>query len=360
MDIVITASIISLFLVVLDSYKCTKHGLKIAFLILGVIQAIHYNYGNDYMNYLRDYLIIKSTNFTWDNIVDPPIPAESGWVLLNYLFVKIGGFWSLVASLAVIQNFIYYLLIKKYVPRNYWWFGFFIYAFVATQFYLINMSMLRQGFAMSLFVFSFNYIKQNKIIPSLLLIIAAGFVHTSAFILVPFAFSSYIFSFSPKKITVVLLSLFLFFYLGQTMMSTILTGMLKYETFQKYEHFDEVGVWGWGMLIKYIPFAVTIYVMATNKNLLKEEKLLLGISSFGFVMEPFSLVSNLFSRVCYYFYALGIAATPVVYSKLNNELIKIFLIILYIFITLFSYYGFFTTSIHAEAYRVYKTIFEVI
>lgn len=104
--------------------------MKYGFILVTVIAMIHYNYGNDYESYHNAYNLIVSTPFDITNIMEGGVYREPGWALLCYLFSQLGGFFVMVAVLNVIQNIIYYKAIKKYVPKNLWFFSVFIYSIV--------------------------------------------------------------------------------------------------------------------------------------------------------------------------------------------------------------------------------------
>ena len=63
MYIVIFFSILVLFLTYLDSRGKMKGGMKVGFVLVAILGAIHYDYGNDYISYLGDYEEITSYSF---------------------------------------------------------------------------------------------------------------------------------------------------------------------------------------------------------------------------------------------------------------------------------------------------------
>ena len=55
MFVVTLVNILALFLTILDSKRILKKGLKYGFILVSIIAAIRYDYGNDYMSYLHDF-----------------------------------------------------------------------------------------------------------------------------------------------------------------------------------------------------------------------------------------------------------------------------------------------------------------
>ena len=99
MYIVIACSLVALLFTYLESTDKLNGGLKLGFFVITFIQAIHYNYGNDYMSYYLDYLSVTSNVFDFDKIVYGNYYKEPGWVLLSWFFKPFGGFFMKIAKL---------------------------------------------------------------------------------------------------------------------------------------------------------------------------------------------------------------------------------------------------------------------
>ena len=149
MIVVLIVSLVAMILTFLDSRKILDGGMAWSFVLLTVLAAIHYEFGNDYKDYMLLYQSHMSPGVNLKLIFSGNVYKDYGWAFLEYIFKDIGGFFTLVAVLSVVQNIIYFRFIKEYVMRPWWPLSIFIYLFV-TNYYLINMSMLRQGFTVAL------------------------------------------------------------------------------------------------------------------------------------------------------------------------------------------------------------------
>ena len=114
MYVVIFISLVCLFLTYLDSIGKFRKGLSFSFVLLGFLAAIHYDYGNDYMPYYELYSQLTYYPFDYKSIIDGDY-KDYGWAFLCYIFKPLGGFFTMVAVLSIIQNYIVYKFIKREV-----------------------------------------------------------------------------------------------------------------------------------------------------------------------------------------------------------------------------------------------------
>ena len=191
MFVVTFCSLIALLLTYMESIGRIRNGMKFGFMLVTFVGVIHYDNGNDYMAYYNLYNDIVNSQFSWSNLINGYIYKELGWALINYLFKYLGGFFMMVAVLNIIQNTIYYKFIKKNVGRTWWPMAVFIYLF-STNFYLLNFSMMRQGLVIAIFVGLWGYIKEKRWMIALGGLLCAYLIHSSALILLPFAFLGYL------------------------------------------------------------------------------------------------------------------------------------------------------------------------
>lgn len=112
------------------------------------------------MSYYDIYKHVTAYQFDLSGIAAGDYFIEPGWVLLCWLFKHIGGFFKMVAVLNLIQNMLVYRTIKNYVEKKWWPLTVFIYLF-STSFYLLNFSMMRQGFVVCVFLGLWQLIKEK-------------------------------------------------------------------------------------------------------------------------------------------------------------------------------------------------------
>ena len=191
MIVVITTSILAAMLVLLGKYEKSSNWYRNAFILVTFLACIHYNYGNDYNEY---YLIWDtiSTYSLFDIIISPQLPygsktLEAGWVILNAVFGFDGGFFYMVAFINIVEGWIYYTFIKRFVHAQSYFWSFFLYLFTF-NYYLLNFSMMRQGLAMALILLSFIYLCDNNMKKMIVTIALAVSIHTSAVVIIPFLF----------------------------------------------------------------------------------------------------------------------------------------------------------------------------
>ncbi len=365
MYIVIITSLIALFLTYQESVGGNKRGMKVGFILLTVLACIHYDYGNDYMNYYELAKSIESMPFDLMAIMEGEYYRDPGWVIINVLFNYVGGFFTLVAALSIFQGVVFYRFIKDNVDKKWWWMGMYIYAFT-TSFYVLNFSMLRQGFIVAIFLACYPLIRQRSIRSSL---IAAGimfltsFVHHSSLITIPFCFWAFLPVKNGKVWCSIYAVVFILMYLSRDFLNAVLDPLFATELAEDYLNTYErsdagfTGGIGWVLLI--LPFFVSLYYLFNSDD--REKRSLVMLSAISTMIMPIAMIVPLAGRMGIYFSAYSIAAFPSAYSAIPNKTFRQLLIALYLIITSFDYYKFFFIDpTWAEYYRVFHTIFEVI
>lgn len=361
MYIVIFASLVCLFLTYLDSIGLYRKGLLVSFLILTILAAIHYDYGNDYMPYYELYNRLTYYPFNYNEIIEGDY-KDYGWAFLCYIFKPIGGFFTMVAVLNIIQNTIVYRFIKKQVQRSWWPLSIFIYLFI-TRFYLLNFSMLRQGFVVCIFLGLWTYIKDKKWWIPLIVLFLCSKVHASSMILIPFSFWGFVPSKNGKFIAIIYTILFFILFLSSNFINSVLDTVLHIEEFSEYADIyggNENNVtFGIGYILSIIPFFFMLYyLLIINDNVSNRQMVML--SMLYFIIIPFTSVIQLISRIAIYFGVFQIAAIPWAFKSVKRHDIRILFMIIWIFWILYSYWMFFNEGVYANHYKTFHTIFEII
>lgn len=348
-----------------ESIGSMKNGMAWGFILLTVIAALHYDFGNDYIPYLKTYNEIVRSGFNLTHILSGEVWKEPGWSFICFAFYPLGGFFSLVIFLSVFQNVIYYKFIRRSVDSKWWVFAMFVYLF-CTSYYVLNMSMFRQGLAISLFVWAFTFIKNKKLLQAAILVLCASSVHNSAKILIPFLFWGFIpmngkFS---KIISVVLgLMFFVLFFNPQTV-NTIFMGFSDFEDVQKftdtYNDNSNNATFGIGFICNTLPFVLFLYYLLKNKDAEVWKRQLVSLACIGTFIIPFGQIIPMITRVCMYFSVFTMAAIPIVYKWLPNINLQKAATIIYLMMTTYDYYLFMTDSAFSKYYATYHTIFSII
>ena len=387
MIVVILVTLIAILLTNMESHGRLGNGMFWGFVLVTFLGCIHYDYGNDYLEYLQIYKEITSIPLRFDYLWDNTYRHEFGWVLLNYLFSHLGGFYVMVAVLNIIQNAIYYSFIKDNVPQTQWTLAVVIYL-MSGSLYIMNFSMMRQGLAIALFVWAWSFMKDKKLIPSLLIVAAAYSVHQSALILLPFVFFPYL-KLKRGTISIIYIGLLIGLYLSSGYLSDTYNALLELEELQevdssnKLQYYDnnntETLSFGLGFFLNLIPFIIALWGLFVYPSkepadgldeqeadeqsddelryIDRDKRLLIVIAIVSFMITPFGMLLPMMTRLGMYFEALGVAAIPAIYSLLPNKLSYRILLGIYLFMLLYNYYGFFTSEVWGEKYSTFHTVF---
>lgn len=362
MFIVILTSIIALFLTYLDAKRMLPHGMRLGFILVTILACIHYDYGNDYMAYHELYYEITQTPFSWDNIFNGRFHHDSGWVLLNYMFEYFGGFYGMICFLSIIQNIIIYKFIKYEVPSRFYPYAFFVYL-INTSFYLMSFSMLRQWLVVCIFLASWFLIKNRNWFWALLILCVSSTIHGSAVILIPFSFWGFISFKRGWMVAILILALFgvlLFYSDWVNQLLNIFLSMDSFELYaERYGETSEVNKLGLGFYILMIPFIVSLSYLI-KKEATQQGKALVTLATVGYLLIPFTQIIPTIGRISTYFAVLNIAAIPIVYGSIRNPIVRLFLTLIFLLITIYDYLLFFSSPIWVAKYGTFKSIFSII
>ena len=365
MYIVITCSIIAIFLTYLDTRKILKNGMFWGFCLVTMLGCIHYNYGNDYEVYETWFKENTSFAFHFNDLFDGTYNWAPGWVMLNHLFKKLGGFFGLVIFINILQNFIYYKSIKDYVPDRWRVLAVSIYL-LSQSLYLLNFSMMRQGFAVSIFLLAWSFIKKRDFLKALCIIFVASLFHSSAQILLPFAFCGLIPQNKGKLVAGIMFFTFIVLYANRDFLQSIFNQFIVIDKLSSTESLtyyanDELQdrSYGLGFFLNLLPFFVGLY-MLYFQQIESQNIPLIILGLFGFLIAPFGNILTILLRFSYYSSAYQVICIPYIYSQIKNEKIRYVFVTLYCLMLVYGYWHFFMSPVWSRAYSTFHTIFEVI
>ena len=363
MIVLLVAGCFALFLAYYASRDEIPFGLEGAFLIAAFVAAIHYNYGNDYRGYVQIFHSITISDFNWFDLINKKIYKEPGWALLNYFFEPF-GFFAMVAFLGVFQNFVYYLFVKRFVPKEWWVLGVFIYLF-SDVLWVLNMSMMRQGLAGTLFVLAWIIGDvQKKLIPiSCLILFIASTVHSSALLLLPLPLIFYLKKNITPYLTFIFLFLFVFMFFKPDLFNDISILFADVEDINrlllKYEGSSRQISYGIGFILILLPFFLMLFFLLKNNDLSERELQCIVLASLGYLILPFKEIVPILGRYTYYFTAFSIAAIPLIYRQIKWPH-RFFWLGSFLLLYIYSYFFFFYSPIWIDNYLIFHSIFEVI
>ena len=364
MSIVIFTSFIALILTILESKKIMLNGMKWGFVLVTFLGCVHYDYGNDYMSYVDIYNEITRYPFDFEDIFLDYSFKEPGWAFLCYLFEPIGGFFMMVAALNILQNLLVYRTIKRYVEKAWWPLSVFIYLF-STCLYLLNFSMMRHGLVVCVFLGIWQWIEQRRWLRAIVVIFLCITIHKSALILLPFAFWRLLPMRNGKVWILIYIIIFAALWLSSNLMGDMLSMLSAVEEFDNYAETygksGEVMTFRLGYLITLIPFILGLMYMYTEESDKdSSRKSLVALGCVYFLITPFASIIFLITRVSYYFFAYQIITMPIIYKSVRNVLLRSVFLMLYIFLMLNAYWGFFKDSVWIDSYSTFKTIFSLL
>ena len=364
MFIVILTSIIALFLTYLDSRRILPRGMKLGFILVTFLACIHYDYGNDYMAYYDIYKDIVNIKFNLYDILSGETYKEPGWALLCYFFKPLGGFFTMVAVLNLLQNIIVYNVIKSNVDHNWWPLAAFIYLF-STSFYLLNFSMMRQGLVICVFLGVWRYIKEKKVLLSLIIIFLCSMIHKSALLLLPFSFAGLLRINKGRIAVIIYIVLYFLIWFAGEFMNDVLMFFLSFDEFEEYAvsygNDRSTNTYRLGFILNLIPLILSlIYLLKVPKSNDAQNKLAVALSILSFIIAPFSDIIPLVGRIGMYFSVYQLIAIPRVYSNIRNNVIRYGLLFIFCFMIMYGYLGFFQSEVFNKAYSTFHTIFSVI
>lgn len=343
----------------LAKYKNLRYGLEISFFLIFLFLALRYNFGNDYMEYSRNFDAIKSTVFSRYELFkfSEDKRLEIGFVYLIKLF-PFTNFFVFVAIWSLVNCIVYYYIIKKYVSQNYYWFALAIYLLCPLGM-LIQSSAFRQTIAIWMFVWAFKYLKNQNLIKYLIVMTIGGLIHKSCFILIPLYFLGNVKLLKDKLIYVFSAIFILLLFINFTVKENILPFVDQY--FNRYLWYamnnnnellrEQTLV---EILVKAFLLVLILYSFRVG-NLLQRKYSVLA----AFFVLFFSLVNVVFllDRISMYFIPFLIITLPNAMVYIKNVLVRYASIGLIVSYYLVQFIRIFYSETWSEHFIIYQTIF---
>lgn len=352
MGIVLLTNFFAILFAFLESKKILKNGLMISFFILFFFLSFRYDFGNDYISYLKMFKEITTGIITID--FEDADAIEVGWVYLCQFF-KPFGFFLMIAFLAILNCYVFYDLVKKYVPNKYYWVSIYIYL-INPLLFLVESSSMRQTTALLLFLYSIQFIINRNFVKFVVFIAVASLFHNSAIILLLTYFVA-----SPsiinKKIVLIYVAVFIFTFLFGDLIFSLIGPYLelyfdKYSVYTDDIEGSKFGS-GFGFLFLLFFFASLLYYSIGEMG---KTAVILKIGLLYYAIYPFGIFLPMFGRIQMYYEPLLIVAIPLLLQKIKNPLHYTIFIFLILFYYLYIFIDFFNTPLWSS-FNEYKTIF---
>lgn len=340
-----------------------KYSLELVFALITLFLALRYNWGNDYLNYLRMFESFSNSSvsiFDYDGILSLRERGEVGWTFINLLCRPI-GFFGMVAILTLFECCVIYRFIKYNVNKDDYWFAIFIFLFCA-DYFMIGASMMRQWLAICIFILAIPNITERRPIRYILLILIMSSIHTSALILLPLYLLTYIQNIKLNNVAFVIILVFVYIiwvFVGPFIFRGALSFLFTYDEFGEYSDYltdSGSGVsTGFGVLFKTL-FAIILMTRINELN--PHMRTMLLIYFISIFLLPLASTVPMIGRIGMYNTALSIALFPAVLKLFKRDIATLMKIV-WILWLLFTYYGFWTAPTWVNSFREYKTIFSL-
>lgn len=354
---VLLLGIISVIFAWLEGIGKLKHGLKAAFGLVFLFLALRYDYGNDYMGYLNQFIEIRSIkdvqyfHFRFNEI---------GWWYLNYLFSFLGpnGFFIMYAIIAAFTSYVGYRFIKKYIPVKYFALAIFLFIFQPDNILVLS-SGIRQFIAVSIFLLSVDYLVKRQYLRYLFLIISASLFHTSVLVFIPLIFLNLVnWKIRAPYIIIFLIAFVSLIYLQQDIFTQV-EGLLAFY-FNEYQSYTKSGFekvsFGLGFYFNAGIYLFVLYLGSKEKY--SDVNIFYKLVIISLFLIALNLAVNMASRVSYYLYPTMIIAFILTIESLpKSPVLRYGFILSIIIFTLYQFYSFWNSPIYGPYFEKYQTIF---
>lgn len=324
-----------------------KQILIFLFICLTVFVGIRYNVGNDFQAYYSNFQAIKYN-------IGETVSSEPLYVLINYISPN----FETVIFLFAFLSFLF--LYRAFIVFNIKYQGMVLLIYYSLFLIIFNIHIIRQGLAISIILFSYHYLLNNKTKKFLIYVVIATLFHKSAlFCLVLFPFLKL--NFNSKLSLFVLLGSFLVGIFSRNLLDFFYLITSKIPILSNYANFYRIEeATNYGISIGIISDIVLLLCLYFSRNKLSESEFFLYkifyvsvFFSFLFIVQPSAL------RLLYYFRIVNIFLFAILLYKniIPRQVLKPLLLI-------FCYFYFsknFNSEdpIHGRSDRnlPYKTIF---
>lgn len=398
MYVALAVCCLAVFFSWLASIRRFRYGLFVSFFILGIFSALRYDFGTDYLTYIADFEYNESITFS-TIIFDLEFTKEQGWAFFMKCFSPL-GYIVFFGLLSVFICNTYYRLIKRYVPREYYWFATSIYVFNFNLF-ILQQSMIGQSFVMAICVNIFMKIdklctknesvstcsisKQSQIVvygqskklqntlpqrninldqilPIIGLLFVITTLHMSSVVMIPFLLLCFLPMQNDKLLGITMGILVIIAWVSSSFTQSLFQQFMVINVVSEYsdKYLMEDGMkFGIRRVFEYFPFILSIFYLCNDK-IIEKRRQLIFMSMVSFVILPFSSIMLLIARLAYYFDIFSIAAFPLVYQNIKIGFIRKCLIGLMLAINIYMWFYLITNDEWDGKFLEYRTFFSIL
>ncbi|MBA4310807.1 MAG: hypothetical protein C0425_10810 [Chlorobiaceae bacterium] len=312
----------------------------LTFVTLFLFLALRYEYGNDYLSYLYIHSAINDGMAAW---------GEDEF-LFKQLNLIVPNFQWMIALLSFFYVVVVYYLIKKSLPRCYYWIAVMI-LLINPYLFLIHLSSIRQTIALCFFVIAIYFVFKRKLIPYCIFVLLAAGFHKSAILLIPVYFVLSANRINGKSFfgIVFMLVALLFTPLFDFTLDWVLSFFPRYSYYLTLELGNSLR----STLLTFFYFLMIIL----NINRLEGKEIIFGkLALLSTSVSILSYKVSMITRMNIYFELFMIVAIPLILYRTKSVGWKLFWFIGSVSIYFLRYYSFFQDPLWEAAYGTYKTI----
>lgn len=287
--------------------KIMMLGSSISIIVIQALRKI--SVGNDVSGYILSLKLIKNIDFISGNKF---LNYEIGYSLYSQLFSKLN-----VSE----QVYLFIVAITIIIPISYIWsensknFGLSVFIYITLGFFTFSFSGLRQSIALAVTFFSFNYIKEKKLLKFLLCIALAVTFHTSAIVFIA-AYPLYYLKLNRIHFCIII-PIFLMTFIFKSKIFLMFYGL-----YRGYEGQIELTN-AYTMLLVMICALVLSYIFGSRDKKDSNFNSYKNYMLVAIFIQIFASQSNIIMRAGYYYYIFITLLIPEVIKNQKDYKIKI-------------------------------------
>lgn len=318
---------------------------------LTCISGLQYDVGQDYIPYLRIYEAVGQ--ISWKE-------------LPSYFYFRepVYCIYTKLMSVLFHENFAPYFLGMAFATAFFLMKGIYdrkenivwsTYIYLSMGLFYISMNQIRQLIALSIILYSIQYIENKNWKKYLLWILIAAGIHNSALIMLPCFVLRDIKLRSRKKALGLLLLIFLGLYFFSPIIIEEVIGATSYGWMLEFQA-GEVDNMIFNLMYRGALLLGCIYYIRPVLQKDKKYEVLYWLSIVGIIFQIMSVYATSIARITTYFYAVFIFLIPVVVQSIMNKKIR-FLAKLVIIFGMLSYHIFYL--VYRLNFMPYQSVFSI-
>ncbi|TLU85994.1 MAG: EpsG family protein [Chlorobium sp.] len=316
---IIFAIIIIYNIIPASNEKRARYKMLISLFIVFIYASIRSDYGLDYWEYMDYFNNCHDSNNYSNSMYQGGI--ELGYYWLNKILPT---HRVLLIILSAFTCYTYYWLFRKFVPSDYYWFGYLLLAISGGYIFFFQLSGLRNAIAINIMTLSTPLIRDRKIIIYLLYTVIAYFFHNSAIFFMPLAyFIATPSNLKNKDIILWSIGMVLLLLSATSNLIDIIAPYIN-TYFNKYMlYIEKASVLNHENTIYLYIFTILMFIMSLiimkKVNLSDIENVILKLSNLFFVSLLLGVINF---RMSQYYAPYLLVSSIIILSRVKNPLLK--------------------------------------